>query len=285
MRDYILFKKILVIILGSFIYSSGIALFLDPNEIAPGGVVGISVILSHTIGISTGTWYLLLNIPILLLARWKLGRRFIATSMFTIAMNSLFTNLLEVLPPVTNERFLASIAGSILIGLGIGMIIRVGATTGGVDIIVRLLKMRFPGLKTSTLFMMIDMMIVVLSGIVFRNFDIAMYALIAVSVYGKVMDYVLYGNDEATLIFVVSEKAQDLLTRVLDELEVGATILHGQGGYSKADRDILMCVVKKRMTIKVQELVKQEDNNAFMIITSANEIYGEGYKNILNNEI
>lgn len=274
-------KKLLVILLGTCIYSGGIGLFLDPNELAPGGVVGLAVIASHSIGGETGTWYFLLNVPIILLGWWKFGGKFIIYSFYAIVLNSVFTNLFGIFPKITDNLLLAAIAGSIMVGTGIGLVLRVGATTGGMDIIIKLLRRRFPAIKTSTFFITIDILIVTISGFVFKDFNIAMYAFITVVLNGRVMDYILYGQDEARLIYIVSDNPEILLHRILQELEIGATILTGKGAYSNHEKQIIMCVIKKRSAPKLHEIVKQEDDHAFMIVSSANEIYGEGYKNIL----
>lgn len=274
-------KKLLVILLGTCIYSGGIGLFLDPNELAPGGVVGLAVIASHSIGGETGTWYFLLNVPIILLGWWKFGGKFIIYSFYAIVLNSVFTNLFGIFPKITDNLLLAAIAGSIMVGTGIGLVLRVGATTGGMDIIIKLLRRRFPAIKTSTFFITIDILIVTISGFVFKDFNIAMYAFITVVLNGRVMDYILYGQDEARLIYIVSDNPEILLHRILQELEIGATILTGKGAYSNHEKQIIMCVIKKRSAPKLHEIVKQEDDHAFMIVSSANEIYGEGYKSIL----
>lgn len=274
-------KKLLVILLGTCIYSGGIGLFLDPNELAPGGVVGLAVIASHSIGGETGTWYFLLNVPIILLGWWKFGGKFIIYSFYAIVLNSVFTNLFGIFPKITDNLLLAAIAGSIMVGTGIGLVLRVGATTGGMDIIIKLLRKRFPAIKTSTFFITIDILIVTISGFVFKDFNIAMYAFITVVLNGRVMDYILYGQDEARLIYIVSDNPEILLHRILQELEIGATILTGKGAYSNHEKQIIMCVIKKRSAPKLHEIVKQEDDHAFMIVSSANEIFGEGYKNIL----
>lgn len=278
-------KKIFIIMVGSFLYSSGISLFLDPNEIAPGGVVGISVILSHTIGIMTGTWYLILNIPIILIGWWKFGKKFIILSLFAIGMNSLFTNLLQTFPVVTTNLFLASVAGSILVGTGIGLILRVGATTGGMDIIIRLIREKYPAIKTSTLFIIVDMIVVVMSGFVFKDFNIAMYAMITVVLNGKMMDYILYGSDEAKLIYIISDSKDAVVKRIIKEMNISSTIISGVGAYSCERKNVIMCVVKKRYAFMLQDIVKEEDEEAFMIITNANEIYGEGYKSLSRERI
>lgn len=278
-------KKLAAILLGTFIYSAGISLFLDPNSIAPGGVVGISVILSHAVGMPTGTWYFLINIPIIILGWWKFGSRFISYCFYAVALNSVFTNILRLLPPVTDNLLLAAIAGSILIGCGIGIVLKVGATTGGTDIIIKVLRRRFKAIKTSTLFLLIDMSIVAASGITFRDFNTAMYAFIAVVLNEKVLDYVLYGRDEAKLIYIVSKTPKSIVERIIKDLEIGATILTGQGAYSREEKQVIMCVIKKQQAPHLEQVIIEEDKDAFMIVSSASEIYGEGYKNILSDKL
>lgn len=273
-------QKILCIVTGCFLYSAGIGLFLDPNSLAPGGVVGISVIISHTLGGDTGTWYFLLNIPIIVLGWWKFGGSFIINSFYAIALNSIFTNIFSLFPAITHNHFLAAVSGSILVGTGIGLVLKTGATTGGMDIIIKILRGKYPAIKTSTLFVTMDIIIVTIAGLVFRDFNLAMYAFITVVLNGKVMEYILYGADEANLIYIVSEQPEKMLNRILSEMDIGATILAGKGGYSNREKKIIMCVVKKRSTPVLQEIVRQEDERTFLIVSSANEIYGEGYKNI-----
>lgn len=274
------FRKILFILVGCFFYAAGIGLFLDPNMLAPGGVVGISVILSHSLGGDTGTWYFLLNIPIIILGWWKFGGRFIINSFYAIALNSIFTNIFSIFPAVTNNKLLAAVAGSLLVGSGLGLVLKTGATTGGMDIVIKILRRKYPSIKTSTFFVTIDLIIVAISGFVFRDFNLAMYAFITVALNGKVMGYILYGEDEANLIYIVAEQPEMMLQRILSEMDIGATILSGKGAYSNREKQIIMCVVKKRTTPVLQEIIREEDPKAFLIISSANEIYGEGYKNI-----
>lgn len=281
----LLLKKMAVIFVGTCLYAAGISLFLDPNELAPGGLVGLSVIASHSLGGTTGNWYFLLNIPVIILGWRKFGGKFMLFSFYAICLNSVFTNCFTVFPSITDNLLLAVIAGSLLIGMGIGLVLRAGATTGGMDIVIKVLRRRWPAIKTSTLFLTIDLGIVALSGFVFRDFNIAMYALIAVVLNGRVLDYVLYGADEAKLIYIISNQTEQIRIRLLEELVIGASILQGKGAYSGRQREIIMCVVKKRNAPSVEEIVKQEDSQAFMIITSASEIYGEGYKDMTQERI
>lgn len=286
----ILIKKSVImtifnIILGSICYSAGIGLFLNPNRIAPGGVMGIAMILNYVVGVETGTWFFLLNIPIVLFGWYKFGSKFIVLSFFSISINSFLTNVFQSLPVITENTLLAAVAGSVLVGTGIGWIFKSGATTGGMDIFIKALRQKYPAIKTSTFFLTIDMIVVILSGVVFSDFDIVIYALITVMLSGKVLEFVLYGKDEANLIYIVSDEPDKMVERLLAELKVGVTTLVGQGAYRKKEKRIIMCVMKKRETPKLEEIVKEEDPEAFLIISSAKEIYGQGYKNIMYEKI
>lgn len=277
--------NVLGIVLGSFMYACGISLFLDPNNLAPGGLIGIAVILNRLLGLETGTLFFLLNIPVVCLGLWKFGPRFIGSTFFAIAINSVFTNDMAGFGVVTTDPFLASLAGSILVGAGIAFVFRSGATTGGIDIIIKIIRMKYKHLKTGHLFLSIDIVIVVISGFVFQDFNIVMYALIAVVVSGRVIDYVLYGGDEAKLIYVISDHADQIADRILKEMSVGATFLKGQGAFTGNDKKVILCAVRKNQSPKLEEIVKSEDKKAFLIISSAHEIYGEGYKNIYKEKL
>lgn len=277
--------NVLGIVLGSFMYACGISLFLDPNNLAPGGLIGIAVILNRLLGLETGTLFFLLNIPVVCLGLWKFGPRFIGSTFFAIAINSVFTNDMAGFGVVTTDPLLASLAGSILVGAGIAFVFRSGATTGGIDIIIKIIRMKYKHLKTGHLFLSIDIVIVVISGFVFQDFNIVMYALIAVVVSGRVIDYVLYGGDEAKLIYVISDHADQIADRILKEMSVGATFLKGQGAFTGNDKKVILCAVRKNQSPKLEEIVKLEDKKAFLIISSAHEIYGEGYKNIYKEKL
>ena len=280
MKKYI--RNVIYIFAGVIFYAVGISLFLDPNNLAPGGVIGISVILNRLVGVSTGTLYFILNIPIVLLGIWKFGVKFMTSTFVVIVLNSVLTNLLSGFSAITTEPLLACLAGGILIGAGIGMIFRAGTTTGGTDIIVKVIKMRYKHLKTGFLFMVIDLAIVAVSGIIFKNVNIALYAFIAVFVSGRTMDRVLYGSDEARLVYIISKEYARISKRAMEELDIGMTLLAGEGAYSHNKKDVIMCVVRKQIAPKLEDIVREEDTASFLIITSANEIYGEGYKNILS---
>lgn len=274
-----------MITLASFLYAVGISLFIDPNNLAPGGISGLSIILNRLVPLETGTLITILNIPIVLLGIWKFGFRFIISTFYAILMTSLFTNMLAPYGPATNDTLLAALTGSLCVAVSVGTIFKRGATTGGTDIIVKCLRLKFPHLKTGRLFFIMDAMVVVLSALVFRNVDSALYAGIAVIVMSVVMDTVLYGRDGAKLLYIISDSADQIKDRLLEELDLGATYLKGEGAFSGREKRIIMCVVRKPLAPKVEEIVRHEDSDAFLIVTSATEIFGEGYKSYFSEKI
>lgn len=280
-----LLKKFAVITLAAFVYGAGISLLIDPNDLAPGGVSGLSVILSRIIPLETGTIYFLVNIPIMLLGVWKFGVRFIVSTSWAILMISLSTNLFAPLGALTDQHLLAAIFSGVSTAAGIGYVMRAGATTGGTDIIVKCLKLKKPHLKTGTIFLGMDIMIILAGGVVFGNVDSVLYSLISVAITSTILDMILYGRDEAKLIFVISNASESITRRLLEELDAGVTHLSGAGAYKKENKQVILCVVKKPNAWQVEEIVRQEDSNAFMIISNASEIYGEGYKSYFGERL
>lgn len=275
----------LIITAASFVYAAAVSLFVDPNNLAPGGVTGIAIILNRVVPVETGTLIMIINIPIILLGMWKFGLRFIISTFYAIAMTSLFTNLLAPLGAATDDILLAALAGSVMIAASIGIIFKRGATTGGTDIIIKCLRLRYPHLKTGRLFFLTDVVVVTISAFVFRNIDSALYAGIAVVITSLVMDVVLYGRDGAKLIYIISDYYDAITDRLLAELDIGVTHLSGEGAYSGKEKRIIMCVARKPLAPRVEEIVKEEDADAFMIVTSATEIFGEGYKSYFSEKI
>ncbi|MCR4587482.1 MAG: YitT family protein [Lachnospiraceae bacterium] len=267
-----------LITIASFIYAVAVSLFLDPNQLAPGGITGIAVILSFLTVIPTGMWYLIMNIPVMILGLWKLGWKVIVSTLYSILLISWFTDLIAVIPPVTTDPLAAAIAGAALQAISLAAIFRAGATTGGTDIIVKVLRLRYKHIKTGVLLFILDLVVVVSSGIVFRNFNIALYAMIVVVLTSYIIDVVLYGRDGAKMVYIISDCPETITKRILEELDVGVTYINGQGAYSMKDKKVILCVIRKPVYPKVEEIVKEEDPEAFLIVTDATEIYGEGYK-------
>lgn len=280
----ILFKYV-VITLASFIYGMAVALFLDPNDLAPGGVTGIAILVNRFVPAETGTLILLINIPILLFGLWKFGFRFIVSTIYCTCMTSVFTNLFAGFKPVSKEPLLAGLVGGGLTALSLGLIFKAGATSGGTDVIVKYLRKKMPHLRTGVIFMCTDILIISCSILVFGDFDKAVYAAISALVTSFGLDFVLYGRDGAKLLYIISDSSQQITERILKELDIGVTFVQGYGAYSGKEKKVILCAIRKQMTHKAEAIVREVDSEAFMIITSANEIYGEGYKSYFTEKL
>ncbi|MBE5881271.1 MAG: YitT family protein [Lachnospiraceae bacterium] len=278
-------KKYLTIFLGAIFYAAGIALFLNPNDLAPGGVTGIAILLNRFISVETGTLILVLNIPIIVIGIWKFGWKFIVSTIYSLIMISILTNLMEYIGPLTEDRMLAAIVGAVLVGTGIGIVFRAGSTTGGIDIIIKIIKQKFPHKKTGSLFLIFDSAVIAAAGLVFGTIEASIYASIATVVTMYTMDAVLYGKDGARLIYIISDHADELTDCLLHEAGLGVTWLYGAGTFQSKEKKIIMCVADKKKSLQVEEIVKEHDPESFMIISNATEIYGEGYKNIFAEKI
>ena len=266
-------------------YAAAISLFLDPNNLAPGGVSGISIILNRLIPIGVGNLILVINIPILLLGLWKFGFKLILSTLYCTVLSSLFTNALSGCGAVTEDPLLAALVGAGMVAVGLGGVFKAGATTGGMDIVIKLLRLKYPHMKTGALFFLTDVMVVAASVLVFQDLDRALYAGISVFVTSFVLDLVLYGRDGAKLIYIISDNSEKITERLLEELDIGVTYVKGQGAYSGKEKKVIMCVMRKQLAPRAEEIVKDEDPEAFMIISSATEIYGEGYKSYFSEKL
>lgn len=278
-------KKYLLITIGALIYAISICMFLDPNNIAPGGISGVAILINRFTHIETGTLVLLLNIPIVLLGLWKFGWRFIISTFYSIFTTSVFINAMTCFGAVTDDLLIASVLGGALMAIALAFTFKAGATTGGTDIIVKALRVHYPHIKTGILFLGTDAAVVIASWIVFGDITVAFYAGVTVIVNMLVFDFVLYGGDEAKLIYIISDEPENIRVRILEELDITATIIPAKGAYSQKDKKVLMVVMRKQMAPAAEEIIKEEDQNAFMIVSSASEIFGEGYKNINEERI
>ena len=282
-------KKVLgyvLMTLACFCYAVGISLFVEPNNIASGGVTGIAIILNKAESGSTGIWFFVINIPILLIGMWKFGFKFLMSTVYCTTIISVFTDLLSRYgSPLTSDVLVATIAGGMLTAIGMGGVFKAGATTGGMDIVVKLCKLKFPYMKTGSLFLIMDFLVVLASAFVFQDIDRAFYSAMEVFVTSTLLDLVLYGKDGAKLIYIISDKSEKIAARLLDELNIGVTYMEGQGAYSGKEKKVIMCVTRKQMAPRAEEIVKEEDPNTFMIVSSASEIYGEGYKSYFSEKL
>ncbi len=276
-----------IITFAALIYGAGTSLLVDPNNLAPGGMTGLAIVLNRLVGIGTGMWFLILNIPILVIAIMKFGIRFTISTIYATSMISVFTDLCTKYFGrfIIHDMILAVTFGSAMTGIAIGLIFKCHATSGGTDVIIKLLRIRYPHIKTGVLYILTDMIVLVIAAIVFHDLSAAMYSFLSVIVVSAVVDFVLYGRDGAKLIYIISDKQDIITARLLEELDIGATHVFAQGAYSGEKKKVIMCAIKKRLSPLAEDIVREEDPNAFMIITSASEIFGEGYKSYFDERM
>ena len=277
-----------VITLGCIIYSLGVTLFLNANNLASGGVTGIAIILDYVINVkflSTGVLIIIINVPLFILGAIFFGKNFTLSTLFSTLLSSGLIEVWEIAfgkyLPITQNVLISAVIGGTLFGLGLGLIFRMGSTTGGTDIPVKILRKKFRFIKTGVISMAIDVCIIAVSALIFKDFELACYTVISIVVFTLTFDWVLYGGNSAKLVYIIStdEKSALISDRILKELDIGATYVDGEGAYTGNDKRIIMCAVKNFLYPKLRDIVKDADPEAFMIVSSAKEIYGEGYKN------
>lgn len=282
--------RYVVITIASIVYAIGIAFFLNPNQLAPGGVSGVAIILKEVFPVLPGVGMLILiiNVPIMILGAWKFGVRFVLSTVYTLIVSSIVIDILPSLTNITsmtNDMMLASIIGGGLFGVAMGVMFRMETTTGGMDVIVKIVKQKKPHMRTGQIYMLMDVVVLVGSALAFHNVEVALFAAIAIYVSSIVMDKAIYGGDEATLVYIISDRRKIIAVRMLQELDVGVTMMEGMGAYSNASTEIIMCVMRRQTLPKVRNILKEVDPKAFMIVSSAKEVFGEGFKSHFKNEI
>ena len=271
--------RYIVITFAACIYAVGISMFLDPNNLAPGGLTGAAVILTRIIPITLGTLIVIMNIPIMILGAWKFGARFTLSTLYTLVVSSAFMEIFERMGyVVTHDKILAALVGGTLMGAGMGLCLRMETTTGGIDIIIKVLRQKYRQVKSGEMYLIIDGLILAAAALYFKDIEVSMYAGVAIVVSTYILDKVLYGSDEAKLVYIVSNKRKIIATRMMAELNMGVTLVEGKGAYNMENTEVIMCVMHKQNLTKVRNLVSEVDPEAFMIVSSATEVFGEGFK-------
>ena len=266
-----------IFVIGGILYSVAINCFLSKNNILNGGFTGIATILNYIFNLPIGTVIFIMNIPLFLIAFKKLGAKFVLRTVWATLINSAFIDLGVILPVYQNDLLLSSLFGGALVGLALGIIFIRNATTGGVDIIAKLIKLRFPHISIGRSILFFDIFVVILGGIIYRNFESMLYASVVIFVSAQVLDYVIFGVSRGAMILIISEQSEKLCNMILSDLDRGVTILKAQGGYSKQDKDVLLCACFDNQTHKLIKKIKSADENAFFIVTQSKQILGNGF--------
>ncbi|MEI6889742.1 MAG: YitT family protein [Bacteroidales bacterium] len=271
------------IVVGSFILASAFVLFFTPYKIIPGGVYGISIVLHYVLGTPIGMMALCFDIPLTIIGMKVLGPRFGFKTVLGFSLTAVFTDTLTWLwgfePLVNGDALLSSIFGGLLCGLGLGLIFRSKATSGGSDIVAAIIA-KYTKLPIGQLMIMVDSVIVLLGLFVFQDWKIPLYSWIAIFITGKVIDGVLEGINYEKSLFIISEKHEEIRDKIINNLNRGGTIIEGQGMFNMAERKIIFTVVSRRELVILEEYIHQIDPKAFLTVFNASEILGEGFKSL-----
>ena len=272
--------KYLFITLGAVIYAVGFQFFLYPNNITSGGVVGTSMIINQLTGMPVGVMTILLNIPLFIIAWRHFGLDFLIGSLVGMGLSSVLVDVFAGFDlSFTDDPMLAAVIGGAVKGMGLGMIYYVGGTTGGIDIVVKILRKKLASVNFGTIMLSLDTIIIAIYAMVLGRYESAMYSLIAMYVTTKVVDLVLYGIDNACLCYIISESTEEITREIVSgPLHRGVTLLEGRGAYSGAHRDVMMCVIKRQQIGQLKRLVRNVDEKAFFIVTNAKNVFGNGFE-------
>lgn len=270
-----------VLTIGCVLYSMAFSFFLEPAEISPGGISGLAMVLNELISghfnIKIGTLIFILNFPLILLGLKKIGKKFILLTIYATALLSWLINLLSLINFSTGDMLLNAVCGGALMGIGLGMAFIGGGSTGGTDIISRLVKQRFSQLKIGAVLLYIDCIIVTISAFVFQNILLALYAAIALYISSKAIDKIIYKFHKVLLVYIISDKYADISKKILKDLGRGVTCLNAKGAYTENNKTVLLCAVKRADLNELTAIVNNEDISAFMIISDANRVSGTGF--------
>lgn len=271
-------SHIFTLLAASLLFSVALNMFFVPQEIVIGGATGISTVLNILFNTPIGIVIILINVPLVLINWYIFGFKFVIKTIIGIATSSIMTDLLFFLPPLTEDRLLAALFGGICMGAGLGLFFSKGYTTGGTDLISCLLKKRFPTFSNATFIFIVDMAVVLASSIVLKDFNDVFYSLTAILVASACIDVVISGINRAMLAIIITDKAEEVSSMILTELNRGTTLLTGKGGFTHKDKQVIMCVVKKSQIYDLKSSVNRISPESFMILSSAAEVRGVGFE-------
>ena len=265
-------------IIGSAIMALGISLFLLPNQLSSGGFSGIATITYYLLKIPMGAMILALNIPLFIFAGYKLGKIFFVKAIIGTTSLSFFIDIFDKYSAITTDRFLASIYGGIIIGIGTAIILKVNSSTGGTELITNIIKNKNPHIRVSEYLMIIDIIIIGLNVLFFKEIEIGLYSVIAIYLYGKLVDIIFEGVYFTKLLFIISDKNEKIAEEIGKQAKRGVTGLYGKGMYSKNEKLVLICAASRGDISKIKTIAKNIDKKCFIVVANAREVLGKGFK-------
>lgn len=271
------FKDYMYLVAGSLVSALALDMFLAPNKIAPGGASGLGTILYNAARVPVSVTVFAVNLILFVLGFKRLGKKVVIKTLFATVLMSGFIQIFSFLKPFTHDLLLATVLGGAMLGLGSGLTIISGASTGGTDFLAIILNGVFSHISIANFILVIDLFISILAGFVFKDYAIFLYGLFGLYVCTQVVDKVINGFNYARLVYVISDKSEQIASCVLNELNMGVTAVYGKGMYRNREQLILMCAMRRNDLPKFKKAVKTADENAFIILTEANEVFGEGF--------
>lgn len=272
-------KEMLETILGALIMAAGVSLFLLPNQLSSGGIAGVATIFYYLLNIPMGTVIIAINIPLFLFSMYKVGKMFFIKSIVGTVAMSIFIDLLDKIEPLTNDRFLACIYGGILLGLGTTLLLKAESSTGGSDLISYIAKKYKPTVRSGNIIVIIDIIIIALNVIFFKEIEIGLYSAIAIYIMGKIIDIFFEGINFTKLMIIVSNKSEEIAKQIDQKVARGSTGLYGKGMYTNENKLILMCAAYRKDVARIKIIAKEIDPKSFIVITNSREVVGQGFKN------
>ena len=283
MKTLVWFAKIIA---GCALFGAGFAMFLEPNELNAGGISGLAMMLVHLLDFgSVGLLTMLMNLPLFIIGGIKVGRKFFIGSLVGMAASSVLLDVFSLLPYPHTEPLLAALYGGLFCGIGLGMVFSSGASTGGSDIIVRLLKLKYENVPIGTISIVFDAVVAILTGLVFWDVSKALYSGVTIFVCGQVIDAVVYRFDYSKVALIISSEHERIAHEIGVKLDRGATYLHGEGSYSGNDVKVILTVVKKQQVAELKRLVMEIDAKAFVVVQEAHQVLGEGFSHYSQNSL
>lgn len=280
-------RRYALILFGSALFAIGFDLFLEPNHINCGGVSGFAMVILHIWDFTTiGVLSAIINVPLFLLGLKKVGTQFFVGSLVgMVASSALIDWLAKLLPPIHTDMLISALFGGAIIGAGLGIVFAEGASTGGTDILGRLLKRVMRNMPIGKVMLMMDIVIITLTGIVFRDVNNTLYSAVTLAVSSVVLDKVVYGADYSKVAWIISDHFEEIAFDIDSILDRGVTLMDAQGFYARKDKSVLLCAVKRKQVAELKELVHRIDPNAFVILQDAHQVLGDGFKRYDINDL
>ena len=287
MKKSELFRNILMIIFGCAVFALGFDLFLEPAGFNCGGVSGVAMLINYAVDVpwlTVGILSAAINLPLFFCGYKKIGKYFFFTSLFGMLCNSVFFDLFAKIPVPQVEPMLAVLFGGVMIGAGLGVVFLAAASTGGIDIVARLLKLKFRNFPIGKIILIFDLCTAVATGIVYKQLSNTLYSAVTLYLSSVVLDKVVYGMDFAKVALIITDKYEEISLAIDTRLDRGITMLQGQGFYKRQDKYILLSAVKRKQLAQLKELVNSIDPDAFVILQDAHQVLGDGFKKYDRNE-